>query len=378
MFSSIARRRVAAITAAGALALALVLAACSSPSPSSTATPGATVTVPGADAAANAYMNKLYKSAVSSGKTNIVIYGPAESTSVGQHDVFSARFPGITFTSQDQADAASLSKLAAEESTGNHVADIFMGGGPTTAVAAAKPGTCAVADIQTAPAAQVALQNDGRLIPYSYKYFTIVYNTDNVTKAEAPKSWNDLLDPKWKGKMEMSDPTVLGGLRFVMADLLIPATASKWGEPYLTKLAAQNVNIATSEPSVPADVASGRFDIGIGVFSGYTQAVIAKGGHVAAVFPMADGGLFFSSSAICLVQGGPDADAASLYTNWLFTQEGQKTLAVKSNSYGTLPGAPGPGGAPTFDKVGKLPSLPNDRSLLASEFATIDKLFKKS
>ena len=34
----------------------------------------------------------------------------------------------------------------------------------------------------------------------------IAYNTVNVTPEEAPKSWNDLLDPKWNDQIVMSDP----------------------------------------------------------------------------------------------------------------------------------------------------------------------------
>ena len=34
----------------------------------------------------------------------------------------------------------------------------------------------------------------------------IAYNNATVTAEEAPKTWNDLLDEKWKGQIVMSDP----------------------------------------------------------------------------------------------------------------------------------------------------------------------------
>jgi iron(III) transport system substrate-binding protein len=38
----------------------------------------------------------------------------------------------------------------------------------------------------------------------------IAYNTNKVSSAEAPKSWKDLLDPKWQGKIAMGHPGFSG------------------------------------------------------------------------------------------------------------------------------------------------------------------------
>src|SRR3546814_7507917 len=38
----------------------------------------------------------------------------------------------------------------------------------------------------------------------------IVYNTEQVTEAEAPKNWPDLLDPNWKGKVAIGHPGFSG------------------------------------------------------------------------------------------------------------------------------------------------------------------------
>ena len=43
------------------------------------------------------------------------------------------------------------------------------------------------------------------MLPYG-----ILINTDLVKPADEPKSWQDLLDPKWKGKIVMFDPTISG------------------------------------------------------------------------------------------------------------------------------------------------------------------------
>jgi iron(III) transport system substrate-binding protein len=373
MFSSLRPR-----AAAGAclVAAALALSACSSVSNTGEKS-NDPITVPGATAEANAYMNGLYDKAFADGKTEIVMYGPSVSTSRPMFDAFAKRFPGITVVPQDAPDSQTLTKLEAESQTGSRVADLFAGGGPTTAQAAAKPGICTHADIKTAPADfEVPYGVEGRLLPYAYRYFTFIYNTDTVKDADVPHTWDDLLDPKWKGKLVMGDPTIAGGLRYLMVGLQTPDAAATFGRPYLEKLVKQDLVIGTSESAVPADVASGRGDIGIGVFSGYYAVQKAKGAPLGIVFPLEDGGNFLTTSSICYVQDAPHADAALLYLNWLFTPEGQETLAGVDGSYGIIPGSPGPLGAPAFESLKRLPFSNPDPAFNKPYFAVIDELFK--
>ena len=43
----------------------------------------------------------------------------------------------------------------------------------------------------------------------------LVYNSAAVPAAEAPQDWDDLLDPKWKGKILIRDPLASGTMRTV-------------------------------------------------------------------------------------------------------------------------------------------------------------------
>lgn len=373
MFTPIRRVIVAGTVAAGLFALA----ACSGGTAAAPATTGP-IAVPGATAAANEYMNKLYDAAIAAGKTDIVMYGPSSSTSKPMFAEFAKRFPGIKVVPQDLPDSQTMTKLDAEAQSGQRVADLFAGGGPTTAQMAAKPDVCTKADIQTAPAGwDVPYGQEGRLLPFAYRYFTFIYNTDKVSKKDIPTTWDDLLDPKWKGKLVMGDPTIAGGLRYLMVGLQVPEAKDTFGVPYLEKLVKQDLVIGTSEQAVPADVAAGRGDIGIGVYSGYYATQKAKGAHLGIVFPLEDGGNFLTTSSVCYVKDAPHADAALLYLNWLFTEEGQKVLADVDGSYGLVPGSPGPLGAPAFDSLKRLPFSNPDPAFNAPYFAEIDKLFKK-
>lgn len=368
-------------TGGGALIAVLVaslsLTACSTANPETSDSPE-TVSVPGATDDANSYMNELYSEALDSGKTDIVIYSSSQSTQTDLADLFSERFPGMTIVPQDAADSVNHTKLQTEAQSGNRIADLYTGGAAAAAAAAALPDVCAPLEVKTAPREDLPYSSDDLILSYAYRYFTFVYNSDLVTAEEAPRTWDDLLDPKWEGKILSGDPTVLGATRYIFTGLLVPESEEKWGEPYLSQLAQQELNVASSEPNIPAEVASGRFPIGIGVYSGFYNAQKEKGAPIESAFPLEDGGNFITSAGICGIKDAPHAAAANLYVNWLFTQEGQEALAEVDDAFGTLPGSPGPDGIGSLEEIGALPMTQTDPAFNEPYFATIDSLFKKS
>ncbi|WOF22858.1 extracellular solute-binding protein [Microbacterium betulae] len=330
MFTARDRVGAAAVITASTI---VALAGCGSGAPASEATP---VELTGASAETNDYVNELYRSAIDSGKTDIVVYGPAPSTDAALFTAFTETFPELSIVPQDAPDSQTFTKLQVEAESGSRIADLYTGGSSSVVqLVRDEPDICTVPDIRTA-GDELISYDETALLYYRYTAFTFVYNTDLVSEEEAPKSWEDLLDPKWKGQLLIGDPTVTGGVRHVLTQLLVPETADTWGEEYLEQLAAQDLNIAESEPTVPADIASGRFPVGVGVYSGFYAAQKAKDAPIAAVFPFDNGGTYFGSSGLCTVTDSPNADAALVFLNWLFSEDGQAALQDDPNSYAHL------------------------------------------
>jgi ABC-type Fe3+ transport system, periplasmic component len=356
-------------------AAALLLAACSSGGGSGGSTK--TVTVPGASASANEYMNSLYQKALKSGGTTIVAYGSSPSDAKPIWDAFSKRFPGITVSPQDQSDGQSLTKLQLEAKSGKRIGDMLFSGHSGMAPVAAESNICvAHPTIKTAAASDLKGYWDDKVINYTNRVFGLVYNTGMVKKSDVPTSWEDLLDSKWKGKIEMYDPTVLGGPRFIFADMQLPGSPMKSiADKIISGLAAQNPHVSSEEPAVATDVAAGRFPIGIGVYKGFYDSVKAKGSPVGFQFPMAEGNELITSG-LCVVEDSPSYDASLLLTNWLFTSEGQKTIVDKTGAYAALPDAPGPAGMPPLKDVKVFPQIDGDQSQYDPYFAVVDKSFK--
>ena len=286
------------------------------------------------------HINDLYAQAIENDNTEVVLYGPSVSTNAAMNAVFEERFPGIKVIPQDQPDAQTLTKLQTEQASGNKIGDIWSGG--DSILAAAEPNICRTLDVVTGPDGyEVPTEHDGRAIYFAHRYFGFVYNPDMISAEEAPKSWDDLLDPKWKGKIAIGDMTVPGGIRVVLTGLMRPETADRWGQDFVEKLQQQDLQIASSEPSVPTDVSSGRFPVGVGVFVGYYNDQKEKGAPIEFVFPL-EGGNFLTRTALCLVDEGPNPEASELYVPWLYSLEGQRALAEKDNSFRTTPAAPAP------------------------------------
>ncbi len=75
---------------------------------------------------------------------------------------------------------------------------------------------------------------DGTRVPIYVIPYGILVNTDMVKPAEEPKSWKDLLDPRWKGKILSDDMRALGG-----GAVFFMVTTQKFGKEFHEKLAEQ-------------------------------------------------------------------------------------------------------------------------------------------
>ena len=149
------------------------------------------------------------------------------------------------------------------------------------------------------------------------------WNTKLMPTKDAPKTWEELADPKYKGKMVWSDSPASGAPR------LISHFRAMWGEEkaleFLKKLQKQDIRtVPGNAGAVMAQLQAGEFPIIIG-FSGTVVADAKKdGAPVDGVNPEPS---LSRASAIALMKNAPHPHAAMLLIDFLLDKDGgQKIL----------------------------------------------------
>lgn len=173
--------------------------------------------------------------------------------------------------------------------------------------------------------AEGLVAKDGTWVAPNSNYLTVGYNTSMVSTDEAPKTPDDLLDPRWKDRMAISDsPNPTAGPGFVGA--VLKTKGEEAGMEYLRALAAQNVTIIPANQKVVLDnVISGEFELGLMTFNHHSVIGQAKGAPVDWVrFDP----VIASHTYVSAVEGGPHPNAGKLLVDYLMSEEGQQALAA--------------------------------------------------
>jgi iron(III) transport system substrate-binding protein len=141
-----------------------------------------------------------------------------------------------------------------------------------------------------------------------------------LAKAEELRSLDDLLDPKWKGKIGLSDPRVAGSGLSVWAYL--------WdlkGEEYLKKLIAQDLFVTQNLRQLADALAKGKVAITLGIGTAQTEP-FAKAGLPIKDLPEPREGTPSSNGygTLAILKNPPHPNATKVFVNWLLSKEGQE------------------------------------------------------
>ena len=202
-------------------------------------------------------------------------------------------------------------------------------------------------------------ENAGALLPafqalsdpgFSYitnaaRYF-IIYNKDKVKPEDAPRSWTDLLDPKWKGRVATGHPAFSG-----CTGTWALGIKKIHGWDFFEKLARNNPRIGRSAVDPMTLINAGECLVGVGAANN-AYASIEKGNPLGVVHP-ADG------LVLCVTPSGipanaPHPNAAKLFMEWLLSP-GYARLITADGSETILQGVPPRTGMPPLSEVKVIP-----------------------
>jgi len=148
---------------------------------------------------------------------------------------------------------------------------------------------------------------------------TIGYNSNLVKPEEAPKSYADLLDPKWQGKIVKAHPGYSGA---IMTATFVLSRELGWG--YFEKLAQQKVLQVQSAADPPKKLLLGERAV-MADGNDYNLLLLKEQGKpVEAVYASEGSPLIIVPSGV--FANAPNPNAARLFQSFFFSAEGQQML----------------------------------------------------
>ncbi len=280
---------------------------------------------------------------------------------------FKKKYPFLEVKYWRGSSGKTFRKVTAEMRAKLLVADVIEGSGITGRIVKAKIG---LPFYSPELAAYPKKYRDPKRVwaTTRFRYIGGAYNTKLVAKKDVPKTMNDLLNPKWKGKIAWRAGTGSSGQLILITTLLLA-----WGddktEAFLKKFAKQDpVPLHMSNRGVVDRVIEGEYWLAIGASAHHPVISARKGAPVA---PMLLEPVPTLNATISVLKGVPRPHAAMLMVDYILSVEGQMLLQKR----GYLPARPGVPPAKDLQQI--VPSLVGKKEFFVSPKALL-KTTKKS
>ena len=213
-------------------------------------------------------------------------------------------------------------RILSEATAGRVMSDVFDGTNTTPPLARAHLVMKWIPEATRAWPKQLADPN-GYWVATNYFINTVGVNVNLVPASQEPKTLDDLLDPKWKGRMAWgSGASPSAGPGFV--GMILADRGQAAGEQYLRKLAAQNITgLPVSAREILDQVIAGEYPIGLMIFNHHV-VISARQGAPVKWLPISPA-LETVATASVLAKA-PHPNAGKLFLDFMTSQEGQQVF----------------------------------------------------
>jgi iron(III) transport system substrate-binding protein len=308
----------------------------------------------------------------SSGKTVMLYSSMQEDQLNAIKKAFEKKYPDITMDYYFAGTGKVITKISTEAKSGQVAADLIWVGDPADYIGFKSMGILAK---YTSPEAKnidkIFIDPEGYYTGARMMNMGIAYNPNTVSKDEAPKTWNDLLDPKWKGQIVMTDPGTAGTTKYAVGALM---ANPKYGKAYFEKLKGNGTELQSGTTATHNQIAAGAYKVGM-CLDYVTENLKAKGSKIEFVYPKED--IVSIYSPIALVKGAKNEENAKKLYDFILSKEGQEVL-VQNNMLSVRKDVKQK--SVTIEDIAKramkvdLAKLAKDAKSMLADF---DKIFKK-
>ena len=312
------------ITLGWAMLISCAPKAAPPPTPTSTPAKATTVTSP-AQAPASSAWDKIVAEAKNEGKVTMYTFSLTGDIGQAIAQAFEAKY-GIKIEYITGVGATLIERVKSEQAGKRFIADTLDTS--TTLMAIAKTdgitepaGNLPTLLQQNVWLAHPRLDEQGHLIAFDTLYQTPYVNTTLVKSGDEPKSYLELLEPKWKGKMVTADPNTVPYLPRLYSVLV---SRKILDEDFFRKLIKQDPKMAPSVRDDANILIRGEASLSVTAATTILNPFIAQGAPVKPI-DVKEGAVLAMSPSIALVKNAPHPNAARLLIDWLVTAEGQTT-----------------------------------------------------
>jgi ABC-type Fe3+ transport system substrate-binding protein len=271
----------------------------------------------------------------------IVIYGQATESRERVVKEFAKKFD-IEVLYQGLRPADAVNKIMAEFEQGKNYTDIYMEGGQSVNTTMYPAG--AVEDIrdyifmpdvvgdeywhggfeQGFEMADDTNQYTFGVMPYP----SVHINHDVIPEGEIT-SFEDLLDPKWKGKILFVDYTLPGA-----GNTTITSIALEFGKEYVMDLIEQKGFISHDNRLTAEEWATGNYPIAIGLHNDHANTFIEQGVVKNWSLLRPEKSSVLHALTIAVIKNPPHPNATKLFVNWFLSKEGQQLFVDNALTVG--------------------------------------------
>lgn len=196
---------------------------------------------------------------------------------------------------------------------------------------------------------------DARTIPAQYQEpgqwaamravtVCIAFDTRRMTLEEAPQTWPELLEPKWRGRIGLKDAQT-GGSAYAQYYLL----REEYGASFWRRMAAQTPHLFRSSADTLRALDSGDIDLAGGILGYSVYQATQEGQPVRAVWPR--DGVPMTVGPLAVLSRAPHPHAAILFVDYALSRAGQQAIVDISSCYSLRADVDPPPGRPPLSEL---------------------------
>ena len=234
---------------------------------------------------------------------------------------FEAKYPGVAMRVERSGAERVFSRIGQEYASNIHAVDIVNSSDAAHLIVWKRDGLLAPYVPEDVAKHYPAEHKDadGMFASFRITLCPVAYNTNLVKRGEAPKSYADLLDPKWTGKIVKAHPSYSGTILTATYQI-----SRDIGWEFFDKLARQKIMQVQSATDPPKKLARGERAIMADGTEYLLFQLKEKGDPVEIVYPTEGTPLIVGPNAI--FKNAPNPNAARLLQSYMFTPECQQLI----------------------------------------------------